>query len=98
MGVDPTDSQPEIGPQCNYHEGWAAKRHYANQPARWGLLRVCTTSPINRLLQSASSDLYSGVTELAINYRSQQLAALWRRQTDIFCISYMTKENKVLQN
>ena len=24
----------KLGPQCNYHKGWAAIKHYANQPAR----------------------------------------------------------------
>ena len=31
MGVDPTVSQREIGYGRNYHKGWEAIRHYANQ-------------------------------------------------------------------
>ena len=47
----------KLGLRSNYHEGWAVIRHYANQPQLGkgpsrgpsrGLLRDCTTSPINR--------------------------------------------------
>ena len=31
--LTPRSLNVKFGPQCNYHEGWAA-RHYANQTAR----------------------------------------------------------------
>ena len=32
--VTPRSLNVKLGPQCNYHKGRAAIRHYANQPAR----------------------------------------------------------------
>ena len=42
---DLTVSRVKLGPQRNYHKGWAAIRHYANQPV---LLRDCENRLWNR--------------------------------------------------
>ena len=51
QALTPRSLNVKLGPRRIYHKGRAAIRHYANPPARpsKGLLRDCTTSPINRL-------------------------------------------------
>ena len=47
--LTPRSLNVKLGPRRNYHKGWTALGHYANQPRPTrGLLRDCTTSPINR--------------------------------------------------
>ena len=65
----------KLGPRRNYHEGQAAIRHYANQPGEGpsrGLLRDCTTSPINRfaalVLSSAPASPWLMTRHLAVSW------------------------------
>ena len=62
--LTPWSLNVKLGPRRNYHEGRAAIRHYADQPARplWpsrGLLHDFTTSPMDRLQHQTRAQLCS---------------------------------------